>query len=61
MALLYRHDDSAHHLFARSFASDITPNATQRTTLIVAGCYIIIIGILWYVLTSSACVNLSHS
>jgi len=49
MALLYRHDDSAHHLFARSFAEDITPNGTQRTTLIVAGCYIIIIGILWHV------------
>jgi hypothetical protein len=50
MALLYRQDDDAHHLFARSLSSDLTPNATQRTTLIVAGCYIIIIGILWYAL-----------
>jgi hypothetical protein len=58
MALLYRSDDDAHHLFARSFASDLTPNATQRTTLIVAGCYIIIIGILWYALTS-LCVDFS--
>jgi hypothetical protein len=30
-------------------SSSLTPNATQRTTLIVAGCYIIIIGILWHV------------
>ena len=57
MALLYRHDDAAHGLFARSFASDLKPNGTQRTTLIVAGCYIIIIGILWYALTSSSCVD----
>jgi hypothetical protein len=59
MALLYRHDDAAHDLFARSFASDIKPNGTQRTTLIVAGCYIIIIGILWCVLNSSSCVDFS--
>ncbi|KAH9011632.1 peptidase M50B-like-domain-containing protein [Lactarius pseudohatsudake] len=48
MPLLYPHDyDTTHELVARS--SDLTPNATQRTTLIVAGCYIIIIGILWHV------------
>ncbi|KAH9056775.1 peptidase M50B-like-domain-containing protein [Lactarius vividus] len=50
MPLLYPHDyDTTHELAARSFGSEITPNATQRTTLIVAGCYIIIIGILWHV------------
>jgi len=38
-----------HELAARSLSSDLTPNATQRTTLIVAGCYIIIIGVLWHV------------
>jgi hypothetical protein len=27
----------------------LTPNATQRVTLIVAGVYILVIGILWYV------------
>ncbi|KAH9069419.1 peptidase M50B-like-domain-containing protein [Lactarius deliciosus] len=48
MPLLYPHDyDTTHELVARS--SDLTPNATQRTTLIIAGCYIIIIGILWHV------------
>jgi len=47
--LLYPYDyDTAHEISARSFSSEITPNATQRTTLIVAGCYIIIIGILWH-------------
>ena len=33
--------------YARDFESRITPNATQRTTLIVAGCYIVAIAILW--------------
>ncbi|KAH9162280.1 peptidase M50B-like-domain-containing protein [Lactarius sanguifluus] len=48
MPLLYPRDyDTTHELVARSL--DLTPNATQRTTLIVAGCYIIIIGILWHV------------
>jgi len=49
MPLLYPYDYDAPHLSTRSLASDLTPNATQRTTLIVAGCYIIIIGILWHV------------
>jgi hypothetical protein len=50
MPLLYPYEyDTTHELAARSFTSAITPNATQRTTLIVAGCYIIIIGILWHV------------
>lgn len=31
-----------------SFKTRVTPNETQRNTLIVAGCYILIIGILWY-------------
>ena len=52
MPLLYPYDyDTTNGISARSFSSEITPNATQRTTLIIAGCYIIIIGILWYVLT----------
>ena len=38
--------------FPRDIRADLTPNETQRTTLIVGGCYIIAIAILWYVLTS---------
>ncbi|KAI0311503.1 peptidase M50B-like-domain-containing protein [Amylostereum chailletii] len=37
---------AVHQLFART---SLEPNATQRTTLIVAGCYIIAIAILWHV------------
>ncbi|KDQ59675.1 hypothetical protein JAAARDRAFT_33248 [Jaapia argillacea MUCL 33604] len=37
------------HLYLRDFATQIKPNATQRTTLIVAGCYIVAIAILWHV------------
>jgi len=47
-----------HELSARSVSSSLTPNATQRTTLIVAGCYIIIIGLLWYAL--SLCLSLLY-
>ncbi|KAF9265858.1 hypothetical protein L218DRAFT_971755 [Marasmius fiardii PR-910] len=36
-------------LAARDFEERVTPNATQRTTLIVAGCYILAIAILWHV------------
>ncbi|KAJ8093577.1 hypothetical protein PM082_020435 [Marasmius tenuissimus] len=36
-------------LAARDFGERVTPNATQRTTLIVAGVYIIAIAILWWV------------
>jgi hypothetical protein len=51
MTVLYPYDyNDVHQLSARSFSSSITPNATQRTTLIVAGCYILVIGILWYAL-----------
>ncbi|KAH0830367.1 peptidase M50B-like-domain-containing protein [Lanmaoa asiatica] len=41
--------DDRNYLYPRDVATQLTPNATQRTTLIVAGCYIIIIGILWHV------------
>jgi hypothetical protein len=47
MSIYPYESDPTHALSARS--SDLTPNATQRTTLIVAGCYVIIIGILWHV------------
>ncbi|KAJ7273251.1 peptidase M50B-like-domain-containing protein [Mycena rebaudengoi] len=36
-------------VYVRDVASQLAPNATQRTTLIVAGCYILIIAILWHV------------
>ncbi|KAL0070504.1 hypothetical protein AAF712_002336 [Marasmius tenuissimus] len=36
-------------LAARDFGERVTPNATQRTTLIVAGVYIIAIAILWHI------------
>ncbi|TFK46342.1 hypothetical protein OE88DRAFT_1638323 [Heliocybe sulcata] len=36
-------------IYARDVQSSLTPTSTQRTTLIVAGCYIIAIGILWHV------------
>ena len=37
------------YLVARDARSTLTPNATQRTTLIVAGCYVVAIAILWCV------------
>jgi len=36
-------------LYDRDFKTRVTPNVTQRNTLIVAGCYAIAIGILWHV------------
>ncbi|KAJ7197199.1 peptidase M50B-like-domain-containing protein [Mycena pura] len=36
-------------LYVRDVSSTLAPNATQRTTLIVAGVYIIVIAILWHV------------
>ncbi|EIM90241.1 uncharacterized protein STEHIDRAFT_119283 [Stereum hirsutum FP-91666 SS1] len=36
-------------IYSRDAASSLTPNETQRNTLIVAGCYIIAIAILWHV------------
>ncbi|KAJ3512569.1 hypothetical protein NMY22_g15294 [Coprinellus aureogranulatus] len=41
--------DSSAYLFARDFQTQVTPNETQRNTLIVAGVYIIVIAILWHV------------
>jgi hypothetical protein len=38
----------AHTYYVRDFKAQITPNDTQKVTLIVAGCYILVIGILWY-------------
>lgn len=38
---------SSAYLFARDFQTQVTPNETQRNTLIVAGVYIIVIAILW--------------
>jgi len=35
--------------YARDFATQIAPTVTQRNTLIVAGCYILIIPILWHI------------
>ncbi|KAI0831651.1 peptidase M50B-like-domain-containing protein [Trametes gibbosa] len=35
-------------VFARDAKDSLTPNPTQRTTLIVAACYIIAIAILWH-------------
>ncbi|KII89323.1 hypothetical protein PLICRDRAFT_40981 [Plicaturopsis crispa FD-325 SS-3] len=43
------HNATQSFLFARDAKSTLTPNATQRTTLIVAGCYIVAIAILWHV------------
>jgi len=40
---------SGTQLFPRDFKTSITPNETQRITLIVAGCYIIAIAILWHI------------
>lgn len=37
------------YLVARDFQSRVAPNETQRNTLIVAGAYVLIIGILWWV------------
>lgn len=39
------------NLFIRDVQDRLTPNDTQRTTLIVAGVYIAVIAILWYVVT----------
>ncbi|KAL4074567.1 peptidase M50B-like-domain-containing protein [Scleroderma yunnanense] len=41
--------DVQNSLYPRDVQSNLTPNATQRVTLIVAGCYVIAIAILWHV------------
>ena len=37
----------AHFIFARDAKTQLTPTPEQKVTLIVAGCYIIAIAILW--------------
>ncbi|KAF8162769.1 peptidase M50B-like-domain-containing protein [Crassisporium funariophilum] len=39
----------AGQLFLRDFKTQVTPNETQKNTLIVAGVYIVVIAILWHV------------
>lgn len=39
--------DAVNVLARDTFVEKITPNETQRTTLIVAGCYVVVIAILW--------------
>lgn len=46
-------------LTSRDFKTQVTPNGTQRTTLIVAGVYILVIAILWYVSLSTLVLFLS--
>ncbi|KAF9239684.1 peptidase M50B-like-domain-containing protein [Melanogaster broomeanus] len=41
--------DDHYYLYPRDAATQLTPNATQRTTLIVAGCYVVVIAILWHI------------
>ncbi|KIM87416.1 hypothetical protein PILCRDRAFT_814937 [Piloderma croceum F 1598] len=48
MPTLYDAPD-AHFIFARDAKSTLTPTPTQKVTLIVAGCYVIAIAILWHV------------
>jgi len=43
------HEDNYYALQVRDVTAQLTPNATQRTTLIVAGVYIIVIAVLWHV------------
>ncbi|KAF8590499.1 hypothetical protein K439DRAFT_1627777 [Ramaria rubella] len=42
-------DDTYYALQIRDATSQLTPNSTQRTTLIVAGVYVVAIAILWHV------------
>ncbi|EIW85546.1 hypothetical protein CONPUDRAFT_98645 [Coniophora puteana RWD-64-598 SS2] len=41
--------ESEFYLQARDVQTSFTPNSTQRITLIVAGVYVIVIGILWHI------------
>lgn len=45
------------YLVARDARERLTPNETQRNTLIAAGVYIVAIAILWYVAFSLCKVN----
>lgn len=53
------HAFASHPVFlvARDARDALTPNATQRTTLIVAACYIVAIAILWCVSGAVLCVR----
>ena len=51
---------SENHLWLRDFQSQIQPNETQRTTLIVAGVYVLVILILWCVPYSSVHAKFGH-
>jgi len=42
---------SAFMVYARATGDVLEPNETQRNTLIAAGVYILVIGILWYVMS----------
>jgi len=42
-------EDNYYALQIRDASAQLTPNPTQRTTLIVAGVYVIVIAILWHV------------
>lgn len=48
------------HLWLRDFQTQIKPNETQRNTLIVAGVFVVCIGILWYVPYSSVHAKFKH-
>ena len=43
-------EHSTFMVYARDAKGTLQPNETQRNTLIAAGVYILVIGILWYVL-----------
>jgi len=43
------HSNHTFAVTARSVQDSLTPDATQRTTLIVAACYVVAIAILWHV------------
>ncbi|KAG8732731.1 pre-mRNA-splicing factor cwc22, partial [Ceratobasidium sp. 423] len=42
-------EEATHALMRRDVKSSLTPNDTQRTTLIIAGVYVIAIGLLWHI------------
>ena len=43
------HEDTSYALQVRDVGTDLAPNPTQRTTLIIAGVYVVVIAILWFV------------
>jgi len=49
MLVPYDLANNATQFAIRDAKTSLTPNPTQRTTLIVAGCYILVIAILWHV------------